>query len=147
MKIVIGILTIVLLSFQANATGYAHNMLVAQKILKTKKANPMAELQSLTLQIQAKATTVKSAPAPNSHASDAEETVLRPDEAAASFSDKIARWVVRIVSESGSVVVEKLISLFAPNSTVAVTLPDNARFLSLTDNVVSYLLMPLAAQR
>lgn len=137
-----GILFMVLVSFQVNATGYSHNMLVAQKILKTKKADPKAELKSLALQIRAKATTVKSAPAPNSHASDAEETVLRPDEAAASFSDKIARWVVRVVSESGSVLVEKLISLFAPNSTVAVTLPDNARFLSLTDNVVSYLLNP-----
>lgn len=144
MKTLLGILIMVLVSFQVNATGYAHNMLVAQKILKTKKADPIAELQSLTLQLQAKATTVKSAPSPNNHASDAEETVLRPDEAAASFSDKIARWVVRVVSESGSVLVEKLISLFASNSSVAVALPDNARFLSLTDNVVSYLLMPLA---
>ncbi len=146
MKTVIGIFALVLLSFQIHATGYAHNMLVAQKILKTKKVGPEVQVKSLALQIKAKTTEVKPGKS-NSHDSDAEETAVRPETAAASFSDKITRWVVRLVSESGSVLIEKLVSLFAPSSSAAVALPDNARFLSLTGNVVSYLLIPLTAER
>ena len=39
MKVLKLVLVLILISLQANATGYSHNMIVAQKMLKTKKVS------------------------------------------------------------------------------------------------------------
>ena len=70
-----------------------------------------------------------------------EETTLQPEAAAVSLSQHIARWVVRIVSVSGEVLGEKLVSLFSASD--AANLPANAYLVSLTNNVLSYLVRPL----
>jgi hypothetical protein len=138
------VLVLMIISLQVNATGYSHNMLVAQKMLKTRKA--VSRSQALPLQLTTQPTVVKAASSPVQETSD-EEAALRPENTAASFSQQIARWVVRVVSMNGKVVCEKLVSLFSSTEEVEGGLPANAHFISLTENILSYLVSPLRAMR
>ncbi len=130
------VLVLMVISLQVNATGYSHNMLVAQKMLKTRKT--ISKSQALPLQLSTQPTVVKASSCPVRETND-EETALAPENAAASFSQHIARWVVRVVSMNGKVLVEKLISLFSSAQEVEGGLPANAHFVSLTANILSYL--------
>lgn len=144
MKVLKLVLVLMVISLQVNATGYSHNMLVAQKMLKTRKT--VSKSQALPLQLTTKPTVVKPTSCPISETSD-EETALKPENTAASFSQHIARWVVRVVSMHGKVLAEKLISLFSSAEEVEGGLPANAHFVSLTENILSYLVSPLRAMR
>ena len=115
-------------------------MLVAQKMLKTRKA--VSKSQALPLHTTTQPTVVKSAPCPASESTD-EETALKPESAAASFSQHVARWIVRVVSIQGKVLSEKLVSLFSSSEKVAEWVPVNALFISISQNIVSYLAAPI----
>lgn len=141
MKALKVIIVLLLISLQVNATGYSHNMLVAQKILKAKKARKAPKVS--TLEITSKPTVIKQDTAPTTTNAPDEETFLKPESAAASFSQYIARWIVRIVGINGKILGEKMISLFASEADIEKDLPTNARFLGLTENIVSYLASPL----
>lgn len=143
MKALKVVLVLMVISLQVNATGYSHNMLVAQKMLKARKT--VAKAQALPLQIKTKPTVVKPASCPASESTGEETTSLKPESAAASFSQYVARWVIRVVSVTGEVLGEKLISLFSPSQEVEQGLPNNANFLSVSHNIVSYLVAPLRA--
>lgn len=144
MKALKVVLVLMVISLQVNATGYSHNMLVAQKMLKARKVK--CKSQALPLQLSTQASVVETATG-GARGSAEEEVALKPENAAASFSQHVARWVVRVVSISGRVLGEKLISLFTSAEAVEVNLPANARFVSLTDNILSYLVSPLRVSR
>jgi nitrogen fixation protein FixH len=133
-----------LVSWQANATGFSHNMLVAQKMLngKQKSISVKDQKQRSALLLIPRSTVVKSATHPATESTDQEAT-LKPEEVAVSLSQHIARWVVRIMTISGEVLTETLISVFSAGAESS--LPANAIFVSLTENVLSYLLVPLRA--
>lgn len=141
MKALKVIIILLLVSLQVNATGYSHNMLVAQKVLKAKKARKAPKVS--TLEITPKASVVKPDTAPTTTNAPDDETFLKPESAAASFSQYIARWIVRVIGINGKVLGEKMISLFSTEADIEKDLPTNARFLGLTDNIVSYLASPL----
>lgn len=137
-------LVLMIVSLQVNATGYSHNMLVAQKMLKSRKV--ASKSQASPLHLATKASVV--APATCGGDGSAEEEVaLKPDHAAASFSQHVARWVIRVVSIGGKTLGEKLISLFSSAEEVEGNLPTNARFVSLSENILSYLVSPIRAMR
>lgn len=133
-----------IISLQVNATGYSHNMLVAQKMLKSKKVT--SKSQPVTIRLTTPASVVESAPC-DTRKSAEEEVALKPESAAASFSQYVSRWIVRVMSLSGNVLAEKLVSLFSPAEAVEGNLPGNARFVSLSENIISYLVSPLRALR
>ena len=133
-----------IVSLQVNATGYSHNMLVAQKMLKTRKI--ASKTQALPIHLSTHASMVESATG-DTRKSANEEVALKPDHAAASISQYVARWVVRVVNIQGNVLAEKLISLFSSAEAVEGNLPSNARFVSLSENILSYLVSPLRAMR
>jgi|GEM_PF-1197976 hypothetical protein len=141
MKALKVIIILLLISIQVNATGYSHNMLVAQKMLKSKKVKKVSKVS--TLEITSKSAVLKPDTAPTTTNAPDEETFLKPESAAASFSQCIARWIIRIVGINGKVLGEKMISLFSSEEDIEKDLPTNARFLSLTENIVSYLASPL----
>ncbi len=133
-----------LVSWQANATGFSHNMLVAQKMLNAKEKSVCCasnQAKSSSLQLVKKPTVVKPTTHPAATESAEEEATLKPAIAAVSISQHIARWVVRIVTVGGEVLTETLVSVFSSGAKSA--LPANASLISLTDNVLSYLLVPL----
>ncbi|MPR34355.1 hypothetical protein [Salmonirosea aquatica] len=134
------VLVLMIISLQVNATGYSHNMLVAQKMLKTRRT--VSKSQALPLQFTTQPTVVKPASCPVSESAE-EEAALKPESAAASFSQHVARWIVRIVSSQGKILSEKLVSLFSPNEKVEEWAPLNARFISISQNIVSYLVAPV----
>lgn len=135
------LIVMLLVGWQASATGFSHNMLVAQKMLNAKEKCVCIQNQTQTLHLQltAKSTVVKPATRPVTESTE-EETVLKPEISAVSLSQHIARWVVRIVTVTGQVLTESLVSLFS--SGVKNTVPVDAIFVSVTDNVLSYLLAP-----
>ena len=137
-------LVLMIVSLQVNATGYSHNMLVAQKMLKTRKV--ASKTQALPIQLSTHASMVEAA-AGETRKSANEEVALNPDHAAASFSQYVARWVVRVVNIQGKVLAEKFISLFSSPESVEGNLPANARFVSLSENILSYLVSPLRSLR
>ena len=137
-------LVLMIVSLQVNATGYAHNMLVAQKMLKSR--NVASKSQASPLHLSTHASVVESAKSGAMESSE-EEVALKPDHAAASFSQHVARWVIRVVSVGGKALGEKLISLFSSAEEVEGSLPTNARFVSLNENILSYLVSPLRAMR
>ena len=136
------LIVMLLMSWQANATGFSHNMLVAQKMLNAEQKSICVKNQqnSLSLQLVTRTTAVKPATHPATESTDKEVT-LKPEITAVSLSQHIARWVVRIVTVSGEVLTETLVSVFSAGAESA--LPANASFVSLTNNVLSYLLVPL----
>ncbi len=136
------LIVLLLVSWQANATGFSHNMLVAHKMLNAKQKSICVKNQNTNspLQFATRPTAVKTATHPATESSD-EETTLKPEVMAVSLSQHIARWVVRIVTVSGEVLAETLVSVFSASAESA--LPANASFISLTENVLSYLLVPL----
>ncbi len=137
------LLTVLLLtSWQANATGFSHNMLVAQKMLnaKQKTIGLNNQKQVSPLQFVTHPTAVKAATHSASESAE-EEASIKPQVMAVSLSQHIARWVVRIVTVSGKVLTETLVSVFSFGTKNA--FPTNASFVSLTENVLSYLLVPL----
>ncbi len=134
---------LVLISMQANATGYSHNMLVAQKMLKTKRVVKKSELKTESLELKSTPTIVKQTPCPTSQESQKEEVSLRPDTSAASFSQYIARWIVRIMTINGQVLGERLVSLFSTSDEVEKELPTNASFAGVTGNILSYITTPM----
>jgi hypothetical protein len=144
MKALKVVLVLMVISLQVNATGFSHNMLVAQKMLKTRKT--VSKSQAVPLHLATQPTVVKPASCPT-HESTDEEAALKPENTAASFSQHIARWVVRVVSMQGKVLAEKLIALFSSAEVVEGGLPANAQFVSLTENILSYLVSPLRVMR
>jgi len=146
MKALKVVLVLMVISLQVNATGYSHNMLVAQKMLKTRRTVANTKSQQLPLHFTTQPTVIKPASCPTNESADEEETALKPESAAASFSQHVARWIVRIVSVNGKVLGEKLVSLFSSSQQVEEGLPTNARFLSISQNIVSYLVAPLRAR-
>lgn len=136
------LIVLLLASWQANATGFSHNMLVAQKMLNAKQNSICVknQKQNSPLQFATRPTEVKPTIHSATESSD-EEATLSPEVMAVSLSQHIARWVVRIVTVSGEVLAETLVSVFSANAESA--LPANASFVSLTENVLSYLLVPL----
>lgn len=137
-------LVLMIVSLQVNATGYSHNMLVAQKMLKTRKV--ALKSQAVPIHLTTHASAVQSTTCDTRKPAD-EEVTLKPDHVAASFSQYVARWVVRVVNINGKVVAEKLISLFSSAEVVERNLPANAHFVSLSENILSYLVSPLRAGR
>ena len=137
-------LVLMIVSLQVNATGYSHNMLVAQKMLKSKKV--ISKSQAVPIQVSTHTSVEESAPCDTRKSAD-EEIALKPESAAASFSQYVARWVVRVVSLSGSVLAEKLISLFSSDEAVEGNIPAHARFVALSGNIISYLVSPLRPMR
>ena len=138
------VLVLMIVSLQADATGYSHNMLVAQKMLKSKKVT--SKSQAVPIHRSTQASVVESGPC-NTRKSADEEVALKPESSAASFSHYVGRWIVRVVSLSGNVLAEKLISLFSPAEAMEESLPANARFVSLSENILSYLVSPLRSMR
>ncbi len=137
------LIVLLLLGWQANATGFSHNMLVAQKMLNAKEKSICCvekKAKSSSLQVAAKPTVVKQSTHPATESSE-EEATIKPSITAVSLSQHIARWVVRIVSVGGEVLTEMLMSVFSLGNES--TLPANASLISLTDNVLSYLIVPL----
>jgi hypothetical protein len=128
---------VMLFSLQVNATGFSHNMLMAQKVLKTRKVSQKAVIKPETLKLNGQTTVVKPATCPVSQ-SQPDENAVKPKSAATSFSQCIARWIVRVVGINGQVLEEKFVSLFSTEEDVEKDLPTNAHFLSVTDNIVSY---------
>jgi hypothetical protein len=138
MKALKVVLVLMLFSLQVGATGYSHNMLMAQKVLKTKKAAQKTTAKPAVMKLSCQTTVVKPATSPVSE-SQQDETSVMPESTAASFSKYIARWIVRIVGIDGQVLEEKFVSLFSAEDEVEKDLPTNAQFLSVTDNIVSYI--------
>lgn len=132
------VLVLILISFQANATGYSHNMIVAQKMLKTKKVSKKAVVKTASIPLTSRTTIIKPSTCPVSESQE-EDTAVKPESAATSFSQYIARWIVRVVGINGQVLEEKFVSLFSAEEDVEKDLPTNAHFLSVTDNIVSYI--------
>ncbi|TDB69015.1 hypothetical protein [Arundinibacter roseus] len=143
MKALKVLFVLILISVQANATGYSHNMLVAQKMLKTKKAVKKSEVKTESLQLKTTPTVVKQTACPTSQESEREEVSLRPDTSAASFSQYIARWIVRILTINGQVLGERLVSLFSTSDEVEKELPTHASFVGVTGNILSYINTPM----
>jgi hypothetical protein len=141
MKILKLLIVLILVSLQAGATGYSHNMLVAQKVLKSKKVSKKSEAKPVRYTYQH--TVVKPTPCSAANSSQQEGSFVKPESAAASFSQCIARWIVRVVSINGQILEEKFVSLFADEKDVEKELPSNVRFLSLSENIVYYLATPL----
>ena len=138
------LIVLLLISWQANATGFAHNMLVAQKMLNAKQKSVRVKNQNanVSLQFATRSTAVKTATHPATESAK-EEATVKPEVLAVSLSQHIARWVVRCVTISGEVLTETLASVFSLGTKSA--FPANASFVSLTGNVLSYLLVPLRA--
>jgi len=103
-----------LVSWQANATGFSHNMLVAHKMLNTKQKSVSAknQKQSSALVLVSHPTVVKPGTHPATESTD-EEATLKPEVLAVSLSQHIARWVVRLVTLSGEILAETLIAIFS----------------------------------
>ncbi len=133
-----------LLSWQASATGFSHNMLVAHKMLNAKEKSVCEKNQKHTLPLHfaTRPTVVKPATHPATEPTDKEAT-LQPEDTAVSLSQHIARWVVRLVTVSGEVLTETLVSVFSFSPKSA--FPANATLISLTENILCYLLVPLRA--
>ena len=144
MKALKVVLVLMLFSLQVGATGYSHNMLMAQKVLKTKKVAQKTTAKPAVLKLNCQTTVVKPTTSPVSE-SEQDETSLMPESTAASFSQYIARWIVRIVGIDGQVLEEKFVSLFSAEEEVEKDLPTNAQFLSVTDNIVSYITATMRA--
>lgn len=138
------LIVLLLVSWQTNATGFSHNMLVSQKMLNARQKSICVKNQEQIspLQFATRPTEVKPTIHPATESSE-EETTLKPEVMAVSLSQHIARWVVRIVTISGELLAETLVSVFSASAESA--LPANASFISLTENVLSYLLVPLRA--
>lgn len=104
------LIVLLLVGWQANATGFSHNMLVAQKMLNAKQNNLGAKSQK-----QSSALLLAPRPAvaePATESAD-EETTLKAEDLAVSLSQRIARWVVRLVTLSGEILAEALIAIFS----------------------------------
>ncbi len=138
------LIVILLIGWQANATGFSHNMLVAQKMLNAKqaKATVKGQPERMSLQLVSRNTVVKPKTKTATESAE-EETSLKPEVTAVSLSQNIARWVVRVVTVSGEVITETLVSVFSFDTDSV--LPANASFISLANNVLSYLIGPLRA--
>lgn len=138
------LIVLLLVSWQANATGFSHNMLVAQKMLNARQKSICVknQKQNPPLQFAARPTALKAATHPATKSAE-EEATIKPEVMAVSLSQHIARWVVRIVTVSGEVLTETLVSVFSFGTKSA--FPANASFVSLTENVLSYLIVPLRA--
>lgn len=130
-----------LVSLQVGATGYSHNMFVAQKVLKSKKTTQKIKVRPV--HITAQPTVVKPSPCTTANQSQEEDSFLLPESTAVSLLQCATRWIVRVVSIDGQVLEEKFVSLFADEEEVEKGLPSNVCFLSLTENIVYYLSAPL----
>lgn len=139
------LIVLLLVSWQANATGFSHNMLVAQKMLNTKQQSVCVKNQPMSspLQLVSRTTIVKPDMNPATESAE-EEILLKPEATAASLSQHIARWVVRIVTVGGKILTETLVAVFSFDTDSA--FPTKAIFISLTNNVLSYLIAPLRAE-
>ena len=89
-------------------------MLVAQKMLNARQKNLSAknQKQSSALLFAPRPTVVKPATHPATKSAGG-ETTLKPEVTAASLSQHIARWVVRLVTFSGEILAKTLIAVFS----------------------------------
>ena len=97
------LLVMMLISLQVSATGYSHNMFVAQKMLKAKKeVRKSAPKVQEPSQVQAsvvtnRAAVVKAAPPAHHTPSDQGEEVKISDLTPVAFTQHLARWIVGFV--------------------------------------------------
>ncbi|MBB5284707.1 hypothetical protein HNQ92_002855 [Rhabdobacter roseus] len=143
MKTLKVLILMLLVSLQVNATGYSHNMVAAQKMLKTKKAVSAKSLKASPVVVQPRTVVLKAkaVSADSSH----EETLVKPEVKAVSFTQHLAGWIVRVVCLEGTVLQEKWVSLFSSESKLKENLPADATFLSLVGNTISYLVTAAVA--